>query len=183
MLVTCLSLEVIKLESHNQLKYIKQVLPMALPLDPFSMKKLLSAKFLVYFFVFTSCSTDEAATPNPTSPESLVATKWNWVSYGTHTGDEISMDPQNPISIHFIDGRNIERLAVDENGQTQVTQLTYQISKDTLIAYETREVNYFILKEHTATKLTLSRVKQVNLDSKEVSATPASIFKYIKVNN
>jgi hypothetical protein len=148
------------------------------------MKKLLTAKLLllIYLFVFTSCSKDDAVTPDPLSPESLSATKWDWISWGNNTGDEIIIDPAKPIYIHFIDGSNIKRISTGENGQTNETKLTYQISKDTLIAYETSEINYFIIKEHTATKLTLSRVKHVKLTTNEEFAA-SGIFKYNKVVN
>ena len=150
------------------------------------MKKLLTAKLLllIYVFVFTSCSKDESVQPNPispTSPESLATTKWNWVSWGDVTGDEKSVPAETPLSIYFIDGSNIEKTSV-EDGQTKVIQFTYQISKDTLIAYETAEVNYFILKEHTATNLTLNRVKSIKRSTNEV-ATETGLFKYIKAAN
>ena len=145
------------------------------------MKKLLTTNLLLtYLFVFTNCSKDEAVTPNLLAPESLSGTKWDWISWGNTTGDEIKIDPQKPVYIHFIDGSNIERISTEQNGQTKVTPFTYQISKDTLISYEPTEVNYFILKEQTAAKLILSRVKQINLNTNQVSSQ-SGIFKYNKM--
>ncbi len=145
------------------------------------MKQLLTAKLLlfIYVLVFTGCSKDDGANPNLKSPESLASTKWNWVSWGYETGDE--MGPEISTTISFIDESNIERTTVDENGQSLVTQLAYQISKDTLIAFERTEVNYFLIKEQTNSNLTLSRVKYQKLSTNEVTTAPSGVFKYSKV--